>query len=222
MEIVMTDIKLTLKDIASLLMKMAVDMKGHIDELREMDAVIGDGDLGITIELGMQAITNYLKIHDETDTGKMLVKCGININKVNPSTFGTLLASAFMGAGKAVQNKAEITANDLLLMGYSAIDGIKKRGKAEVGDKTMLDSLVPAVEAFRGNLKGGGNVIEALKAAASAAESGMQATANMRAKVGRGSYRQDGTIGVLDGGAAAIYYLIESFTRHLNATLGNK
>jgi len=187
----MTDIKLTLKDIASLLMKMAADMKGHIDELREMDAVIGDGDLGITIELGMQAITSYLKTPDETDTGKMLVKCGININKVNPSTFGTLLASA-------------------------------KRGRAEVGDKTMLDSLVPAVEAFQGNFKGGGNVIEALKAAASAAESGMQATANMRAKVGRGSYRQDGTIGVHDGGAAAIYYLIESFTRHLNATLGDK
>jgi dihydroxyacetone kinase-like protein len=215
----MTDIKLTLKDITSVLAKMAADMKAHIDELRELDAVIGDGDLGITIELGIQAITGYLATSEETDIGKMLAKCGMNINKVNPSTFGTLLASAFMGAGKAVQNKTEITADDLALMGNGAIDGIKNRGKAEVGDKTMLDSLVPAVEAFRKELEKKRSITEVLKATATAAEAGMQATANMKAKLGRGSYRPDGTVGVRDGGATAMYFLIESFTRHLNAAL---
>ena len=145
----MTDIKLTLRELTAILVDMALDMKGHIDELRDLDAVIGDGDLGITVELFIQGATGYLTAPEETDIGKMLAKCGLNINKVNPSTFGTLLASAFMGAGKAVQGKTEITANDLELMANGAIAGIKQRGKAETGDKTMLDSLVPAVEAFR-------------------------------------------------------------------------
>ncbi|MDD5039338.1 MAG: dihydroxyacetone kinase subunit L [Dehalococcoidales bacterium] len=215
----MTDIKLALKDIVLILIKVSADMKMHIDELRELDAVIGDGDLGVTFGLAAEAIASYLAALDETDTGKMLAKCGMNINRTNPSTFGTLLASAFLGAGKAVQNKPEITANDLILMGNGAIDGIKKRGKAEIGDKTILDSLVPSVEAFQRNFAEKGDIAEAMKSAVLAAEAGMQTTANMRARVGRGSYRQDGTMGIRDGGATAMYFLIESFARHLNATL---
>jgi dihydroxyacetone kinase-like protein len=216
----MTDVKLAFPDVVSILAEVAADMKGHVDELRELDALIGDGDLGVTIGLGADAMASYLAAPDETDVGKMLAKCGMNLNRANPSTFGTLLAAAFLGAGKAAQNKPDLNADALVLMGNGAIDGIKKRGRAEVGDKTMLDSLVPAVAAFQRNLDEKGNIAEALKAAVLAAETGMQATANMRAKVGRGSYRQDGTVGVRDGGAAAMYFLIESFARHLNATLG--
>ncbi len=107
-------------------------------------------------------------------------------------------------------------------MGSGAVDGIKNRGKAEVGDKTMLDALVPAVEAFRTELEKQGNAAEALKAATAAAETGMQATANMKAKRGRGSYRPDGTVGVRDGGATAMYYLIEAFNRHLGVITGGE
>lgn len=216
----MTDIKLTFTDTVSILAGVANDMTGHTDELRELDAIIGDGDLGVTIELGSKAMASYLAAPDETDIGKMIAKCGMNANKANPSTFGTLLASAFMGAGKAVQDKTYITAADLILMADGAIDGIKKRGKAETGDKTMLDSLCPAVEAFKKSYSATGNTTEALKAAVAAAEEGMLATAGMKAKVGRGSYKPDGTAGVRDGGATALYFLIESFVRHLNATLG--
>ena len=145
----MTGIKLNRADLISVLIKVAGDMKEHVDQLRDLDAVMGDGDLGVTIGMGSDAMIAYLAAPDETDIGKMLVKCGMNVNKVNPSTFGTLQASAFMGAGKAVLNKTEITVVDLIAMGNGAIDGIKKRGKAEVGDKTMLDSLVPAVETFQ-------------------------------------------------------------------------
>ena len=215
----MTDVKLTSKDIISILTEVAADMKGHINELRELDAIIGDGDLGITIELGANAMASFLASANETDIGKMLAKCGMSVNKANPSTFGTLLAAAFLGAGKAVQNKPDITAADLVFMGNGAIDGIKNRGKAKVGDKTMLDSLVPAVEAFKKSLNKRRSTAEALKAAVSAAGAGMQATASMRAKVGRGSYRQDGTVGVRDGGATAMYFLVESFAKYLTAAL---
>jgi phosphoenolpyruvate---glycerone phosphotransferase subunit DhaL len=215
----MTGIKLTRADLISILIKVAGDMKGHVDQLRELDAVMGDGDLGVTIGMGSDAMIAYLAASDETDLGKMLVKCGMNVNKVNPSTFGTLQASAFMAGGKAVMNKTEITAADLILMGNGAIEGIKKRGKAEVGDKTMLDSLVPAVESFQKDFNEKANIDEALKAAVSAAEAGMLTTDNMKAKFGRGSWRPDGTVGKRDGGATAFYFMIESFARHLKETM---
>ncbi len=211
----MTGIRLSGAELTSVLIKVAGDMKGHVDELRDLDAVIGDGDLGVTVGMGADAMIAYLAAPDETDIGKMLVKCGMNVNKVNPSTFGTLQASAFMGAGKAVLNKTEVTVVDLIAMGNAAIDGIKKRGKAEVGDKTMLDSLVPAVDTFQRFFNEKEDIVEALKAAVSAAEAGMLATDHMKAKFGRGSWRPDGTVGKRDGGAAAFYFMIESFARHL-------
>ncbi|MCE5265296.1 MAG: dihydroxyacetone kinase subunit L [Deltaproteobacteria bacterium] len=213
----MIGIQLNRADLISILVKVAGDMKEHLDQLRDLDAVMGDGDLGVTVGMGSDAVIAYLTAPDEADIGKMLVKCGMNVNKVNPSTFGTLQASAFMGAGKAVLGKTEITADDLIAMGNGAIDGIKKRGKAEVGDKTMLDSLVPAVETFRRSLAEKDHIAEALKAAVSAAEAGMLATDHMKAKFGRGSWRPDGTVGKRDGGATAFYYMIESFTRRLEA-----
>ena len=218
----MTDVKLNRAELISVFINVARDMKGHVDRLRDLDAVMGDGDLGVTVGMGSDAMIVYLAAPDETDIGKMLVKCGMNVNTVNPSTFGTLQASAFMGAGKAVLNKTEITVVDLIAMGNGAVDGIKKRGKAEVGDKTMLDSLVPAVETFQRSFNGNRDIVEALRAAVSAAEAGMLATDNMKAKFGRGSWRPDGTVGKRDGGATAFYFMIESFARHLRELLDNR
>jgi phosphoenolpyruvate---glycerone phosphotransferase subunit DhaL len=211
----MKEIKLSNDDVIVLLQRTSELLRQHVNELRDLDAALGDGDLGVTIELGTKAMTTYLAAPDESDTGRMLIKLGMNVNKVNPSTFGTLLASAFMGAGKAVQNKAELTKADLLAMGYGTIEAIKKRGKADVGDKTMLDALVPAVEAFKTSLEHDNDIIQALKNATEASEKGMKATETMKAKFGRVSWRPDGGIGVKDGGAAAIYILVSSFNANL-------
>lgn len=189
----------------------------HTEELRQLDSITGDGDLGVTVELAGKAITDYLANPGEEDIGKLIMKCGMQINKSSPSTFGTLLASAFMEAGKTVLGRKEIEAKDLAHVGQGAVDGVKKRGKAEVGDKTILDSLVPAVEAFGKAVTTNidykvilGNVVEAAK-------KGMEATKNMKAKYSRASYRPDGGIGVQDAGATAVYYLIESFAQSLIA-----
>jgi dihydroxyacetone kinase-like protein len=215
MEMTMNAYLISRQDLIKVLKKTAVNLKEHVNELRDLDAALGDGDLGVTIELGSNAMLAFLSTQDEIDTGRMLTKLGMDINKVNPSTFGTLLASAFMGAGKAIQNKTELTTDDLLAMGYGAIDAIKKRGKAEVGDKTMLDALVPAVEAFQESLSRDNDIIQALGNTTVASEKGMYATATMKAKFGRVSWRPDGGIGLKDGGATAIYFLISSFTTNL-------
>lgn len=211
----MTQLILTAINIVSILEEVAADLESRSEELRQLDAVIGDGDLGVTTELGSKAIREYLSSPDKDDIGQLLAKCGMYINKASPSTFGTLLASAFMGAGKASLGKEKIDIKDLVLVGDGAIDGVKKRGKAVVGDKTMLDCLVPTVEAFRRELADGGDPKVALKAAVTAAEAGMKGTIPMMAKHGRASWHRENSVGVQDAGATAMYYIIESFVRHL-------
>jgi dihydroxyacetone kinase-like protein len=201
----------------AILKEAAAGWKRHSDEIRQLDAITGDGDMGVTVELGSKAMTDYLANPAEEDIGKLLMKCGMQLNKANPSTFGTLLASAFMEAGKAALGRKEIDVKDLSLLGWGAIDGVKKRGKAEVGEKTMIDSLVPAVEAFQHAQTSGADDKAAIEAAIKAAKAGMEATVKMKAKYSRASYRQDGGIGVQDAGATAMYYLIEAFGRSFAA-----
>ena len=201
--------------LVDILKDAAVGWGRHSEELRQLDSITGDGDLGVTVELASKAMTDYLNNPGEEDIGKLLMKCGMQINKSSPSTFGTLLASAFMEAGKTVLGKKEIEIKDLTLVGQGAVDGLKKRGKAEVGDKTMLDSLVPAVEAYKKAIAANTDYKVAIDSVIEAAKKGMEATKNMKAKYSRASYRPDGGIGVQDAGATATYYLIESFARSL-------
>ena len=209
----MSEISLDVDGMKALLQSVAVDLKSHSEELRQLDAKVGDGDLGVTIELASQAMSDYLVSSTEIDIGKLLAQCGMNINKVSPSTFGTILASAFMGGGKAVVGKENIRLNELLLIGEGAVDSIKKRGKAEVGDKTLLDALIPAVDTLK--ISTGTDEKQVLDAAVNAAKEGVKATVDMKAKFGRAQWFQEGSVGVQDGGATAIYYMIKSFTEHI-------
>ena len=213
---------LTAINLVSILKEVAADLESHSEELRQLDAIIGDGDLGVTVELGSKALRKYLASPDEDTIGQLLAKCGMQFNKGSPSTFGTVLASAFMGAGKTALGKEKIDIEDIGLMGDGAIDGVKKRGKAEIGDKTMLDCLVPAVEAFKKELADGIDPDAALKDAVTAAEEGMKATIPMVAKQGRASWHRENSVGVQDAGATAMYYIIESFVRHLLPSLGSE
>jgi dihydroxyacetone kinase len=197
----------------------AVGWSRNSDELRRLDSIAGDGDLGVTVELASKAMTDYLTNPGEEDIGKLLMKSGMQINKASPSTFGTLLASAFMEAGKVVLGRKEITVDDLVILGKGAVEGVQKRGKAEVGDKTMLDALVPAVKAFEQALAKGTNAKIALEVTIKAAKAGAEATVNMKAKYSRASYRQDGAIGLQDAGATATYFRIEAFANSLMARI---
>jgi dihydroxyacetone kinase-like protein len=197
-------------NLKTVLKETAVEWRTHSDTLQQLDSILGDGDIGVTVDLGGKAIIECVASLSDDDIGKILMKCGMSVNKASPSTFGTLLASAFMEAGKGLTGKKEIDAKDIALAGQGAVDGIKKRGNAVVGEKTMLDSLVPAVEAYKQALAN-----NAVGAATAAAKKGMEDTKNMKAKHSRASYRPDGGIGVQDAGATAMYYLIEAFGKNL-------
>ena len=211
----MSEMNLDSARFIAILKKVVLDLREHTEELRQLDAKLGDGDLGVTIELSYKAMSEYLATATETDIGKLLAQCGLNINRVSPSTFGTILASAFLGGGKAVMGKTQLGASDFVLIGEGAIENIKKRGKAEVGDKTVLDAIVPAVETLKMELTHVSDTRMAITEAVKAAEDGMKATISMKAKVGRAKWFQESSISVQDGGATAMYYMIASFTRHL-------
>ncbi|MFZ1913648.1 MAG: dihydroxyacetone kinase subunit L [Dehalococcoidales bacterium] len=210
---------LNVSTLKKLLTETAAEWRTHSDTLQKLDSILGDGDIGVTVDLGGKAIIDYIAAPTDDDIGKILMKCGMSINKASPSTFGTLLASAFMEAGKGQVGKKEIDLKDLGLVGQGAVDGIKKRGGANVGEKTMLDTIVPAVEAFKQAAAGGKDVKIALADVVTAAQKGMEDTKNMKAKHSRASYRPDGGIGVQDAGATAMYYLIEAFCKKLTAQI---
>jgi dihydroxyacetone kinase-like protein len=92
----MAELTIDIEKLKTILKAVASDLKSHADELRELDAKAGDGDLGVTIELAGKGMADYLGASAEPDPGKLLAQCGLTINKVSPSTFGTILASGFM------------------------------------------------------------------------------------------------------------------------------
>jgi phosphoenolpyruvate---glycerone phosphotransferase subunit DhaL len=203
-----------------ILKETAAEWRQHSDTLQQLDSILGDGDIGVTVDLGGKAIIDCLTVLTDDDIGKILMKCGMSVNKASPSTFGTLLASAFIEAGKSVLGRKELEIKDMILVGKGAVDGIKKRGGAVIGEKTMLDSLAPGVEACKKALANGADIKAALEAVIAAAKKGMEDTTNMKAKHSRASYRPDGGIGVQDAGATAMYYLIESFGKNLISQVG--
>ena len=180
------------------------------DELCEMDARMGDGDLGLTMQKGYGALPDLLKENMQPeDPAKTLMKAGMKMSSVVPSTMGTLMSSGIMEGGKALKGKTEIGPNEIadFLEGFAG--GIQKRGKCEPGDRTILDAMKPAAEAARRAAEAGGSLEAVLDAAVKGAEEGVRATESMVPKFGKAAVHAAKAAGVPDQGAVAGKYLLE-------------
>ena len=124
------------------------------DCLTQLDAAMGDGDLGITMTKGFQAIYDELDKIEFEDMGKIFMKLGMKMNSTVPSTMGTLMSICLTKSAMAVKGINEIELKDAVNMGRAAVKGVIERGKTKVGNKTMLDALHPAVEALSKSLDG--------------------------------------------------------------------
>ena len=123
---------------------------------------------------------------------------------------GPLLGTFFLRAGAACAGKSELAPADVVALFQAGVEGIQQRGKAAPGDKTMLDALLPAVDAMRGALEAGSGLTEILDRGAAAAEAGMRATITMQARKGRASYLGDRSVGHQDPGATAAHLLLKA------------
>jgi dihydroxyacetone kinase-like protein len=196
-------------DIIKILQNLKKLFNDNRDYLVELDARMGDGDLGLTMSKAFTAVYDELRDTAETDIGKVLMKAGMLMAKAAPSTMGTLMGTGFMRGGKAVSGKDEISTADLAEFFQAFVTGIMERGKAKPGEKTIIDSLKPAADTLK-ELKGE-DVVKALQEALRSSENGLESTKNMVAQHGRIAYYKEQSKGQIDPGATAGVILIKGF-----------
>ena len=178
------------------------------DFLTDLDREIGDADHGVNMARGFQSVIEKLS-PDEADIGAALKKTGMTLLSTVGGASGPLYGTAYMEAAKVLAGKETLTAEDFKLSLDAAIAGIQKRGKAEKGEKTMLDSLIPARDAFLEKTMAGGDLVEGLEAACEAAKEGIEFTKTIAATKGRASYLGDRSIGHQDPGATSATMTLE-------------
>lgn len=180
------------------------------DYLTSLDQAMGDGDMGITMGRIGEALLAFVDATPIEDIGKYLFQLGTATNKAAPSTMGTLTAGALMSAGKVVRERTKLTPTDLAAMFQAADEGIQSRGKAKPGDKTIVDALHPACQAFGEAIAAGSDLQEAGKAAIAAAAAGRDSVTPLRSKVGRASWVGERTEGKVDPGCAMFVLALEA------------
>lgn len=178
--------------------------------LTDLDAAIGDADHGTNMDRGFTAIMQKLPGVAEADIGALLKTVGTTLVSTVGGASGPLYGTAFLRAGMALAGKEKLQPADVLAGLEAALEGIQARGRAQRGEKTMLDALGPALEALKAALDGGQPLDAALAAAAEAAETGAKATIPLLATKGRASYLGERSIGHQDPGATSIALLLRA------------
>ena len=179
-------------------------------QLTELDSAIGDGDFGISLDRGFTAVQAELSANPPADLRSVFQSVAGVLIRTMGGTSGPLLGTFFLRAGASCAGKSELAPADVVALFQAGVDGIQQRGKAALGDKTMLDALLPAVDAMRGALEAGNDLAEMVERGAAAAEAGVQATTTMQARKGRGSYLGERSVGHQDPGATAAHLLLNA------------
>lgn len=174
--------------------------------LTELDSAIGDADHGINMDRGFSAVKTELAAHPPADIHAVLQSAATVLIRHVGGAAGPLYGTFFLRAAAVCAGKTELDAADMAALFQAGVEGVVQRGKAVAGDKTMLDALLPALEAMRR----GGTVAEMLDRGAAAAEQGMLATIPMQARKGRASYLGARSIGHQDPGATSSYLLLKA------------
>jgi phosphoenolpyruvate---glycerone phosphotransferase subunit DhaL len=180
------------------------------DQLTKLDSAIGDADHGINMHRGMSAVLAKLDGLEDEDVGMLLKTVGMALISSVGGAGGPLYGTLFLQMGTATAGKSELSAEDWQAALDAALAGVQMRGKAEPGDKTMVDALKPARDALAKALSEGAELAVALRRSAQAAEEGMRATIPLVARKGRASYLGERSAGHQDPGATSSYMLVKT------------
>jgi dihydroxyacetone kinase-like protein len=178
--------------------------------LTELDSAIGDADHGIAMDRGFTAVKAELGARPPSDIPSVLQSVATVLIRSVGGAAGPLYGTFFLRAAAACAGKTEIQAADAVALFQAGIEGVGQRGKAAAGDKTMLDALLPALDAMSKGLQEGCDLATILDAGAAAAQAGMTATVPMQARKGRASYLGARSIGHQDPGATSSYLLLQA------------
>jgi phosphoenolpyruvate---glycerone phosphotransferase subunit DhaL len=205
-EVVVTDSFDAVDLVVLTIAQTAVDNEKYFGDL---DSVVGDGDFGYSMARGFEQVVAGFGDFDRTDIGTFLKRVAVTITGRIGGTSGPIWGTAFIRAGATAGDRTDLTGEDVVAMLRAAADGIMQRGGAELGEKTLLDALVPATDTLERELAAGTGAADALARTAVTARQAADATKEMVAKRGRAAYTGERSRGSVDAGATAVAVMLE-------------
>lgn len=205
--------ELSAKEFNNFFRQVVAMIEEQKDYLCELDRKLGDGDHGVTMSIGWQAVNEKLdgELADEEDCGKLNITVGKTFLSAVGSSVGPLYATGFMRGAKVIKGKSVMSDSDLAKYWIAFGNGVKERGQAEVGDKTMIDTLDPFVKTLEGKYAETEDFLNSFKEAVVAAEAGMKSTSELVSKKGRSSRLGERSVGEQDPGATSAYLILVTF-----------
>jgi dihydroxyacetone kinase-like protein len=197
-------------DVLEWIKACAAVLEQNRDYLTQLDAAIGDADHGANMDRGFKAVRAKMPEMADKDVGTIFKTVGMTLLSTVGGAGGPLYGTFFLQAGVKSAGKMELGLEDWLLALQAAVDGVIMRGKAELGDKTMVDALTPAVEALKKAVADGVSMSQALRDSAEAAKRGMEATTPLVARKGRASYLGPRSADHQDPGATSSYLVLQA------------
>ena len=185
--------------------------------LTDLDRAIGDADHGTNMDRGFKKVAEKLPTVADKDIGNILKTVGMTLISSVGGASGPLYGTFFQRGGMAADAKEELSDEDLVTTLQGAVDGVIARGRAQPGDKTMVDALLPAMAALKESVAAGKGCVGALADAVAAAEQGMKDTIPLQARKGRASYLGERSIGHQDPGATSSYLILNALLTALRA-----
>lgn len=197
-------------DVVRMIRAFAATVAEQKEYLTELDSAIGDADHGINMDRGMKAVVAKIDGQPPTDVGALLKTVGMTLVSTVGGAGGPLYGTLFLQLGTATAGKETLEAKDWAAALDAAVTGVQARGKAELEDKTMIDALIPARDAYHQALEEGASFTDALRRSAAAAEDGVKATVPLVARKGRASYLGERSAGHQDPGATSSWLLLKT------------
>jgi dihydroxyacetone kinase-like protein len=204
-----------IEDIGRMIRAAADKIRANRDDLSKLDSAIGDGDHGMTISRAMGIAEKVIEESEKKELKGLLKDVGWGVMGVDGGATGPLLGSFLMGLNNGVGEKDVIDCPTLAVMFEAGLAGVRRQSKAQIGDKTMMDALLPAVDAIRQAADAGKSIEEALQNAAEAAENGAISTKDFQARFGRAKNLGERTIGCQDPGATSMALIFRGFLEGL-------
>lgn len=200
------------KDLKNMLHAISKTISANRDALNQLDTALGDGDHGTGISTGFEAVVEA--IEDAKSPADVLKLSATTLMNRMGGSSGALYGTLFLKAALHIKDKDEVSASDFAEMLQVGRDGVAQRGKSQVGDKTMLDALSPAVDTLTEEIEADKSLADALNTAASAAETGAESTEKMQAKHGRAKFVGERAIGHRDAGAQSIALMFQAMANY--------
>lgn len=202
---------MTAMELRDLLTRTLSALPAHAEELRELDAALGDGDLGITVSAGSTAVVKaFAALPAEASVAEVLVAAGKAFSTANPSTFAALIGGGMLAASKAMAGQGTVGKAEAAQIGQAVAGRIADRGKSKLGDKTVLDALLPSLDVLDAT---GGDGVAVLSAMIASARDQVEATAKLQSQKGRAAWVQERSVGHPDPGATAYLRFLEELQK---------